>query len=284
MAGIEEMIAKMLAPRGSSSCRPPSKSPWLKIHEHDSDVPSCFMVDPHTWVAEHEAKRHTPEWRWCSPWGLHLPDDFQMRYFMNSRLYMFEDSPDVQFVKILASRKLKQLRSTPPATSDLIIDVVLDEVTPRVWRRVRVSARTPLAALVDKVLLPLMGWDRNYHAWIFMDPKDWSIFGPAANNSAIDMMHVPLHAIYMIDTEAEKVTLGHLLKAAGEELGWIYDLGDRWRHNLKVVEVVPTDDSCGKVIVMDGAMQCPPEDSAGSSNLLFTTCSMHMNAPRETSG
>ena len=38
---------------------------------------------------------------------------------------------------------------------------------PRVWRRVRVLANLPLAALHDKVIAPAFGYHRNYHAYLF---------------------------------------------------------------------------------------------------------------------
>ena len=80
---------------------------------------------------------------------------------------------------------------------------------------------------------------------------------------AIDMMHLCAWAIDVIDAAAAKTTLGHLMAKPGDVLYFCYDLGDRWRHTIKVVESVPPAESKGKVVVLDGAMQCPPEDSNG---------------------
>jgi hypothetical protein len=65
--------------------------------------------------------------------------------------YGTNDTPEVQWVKVLQQRKLQKLKELQPAQNDLVIDMKLDDVTPRVWRRVRVSAATPLLALQDKV-------------------------------------------------------------------------------------------------------------------------------------
>ena len=119
-----------------------------------------------------------------------------------------------------------------------------------------------------QVLLPLMGFDRNYHAWAFLDFKDGSIFGPGDSCQAIDTMHLPLHLVYAIDCMKETVTLGHLLKAEGDQIGFVYDLGDFWTHTLTVKQVVPLEESTGKVEVLDGALQCPPEDSNGACRAL----------------
>ena len=83
-----------------------------------------------------------------------------MRQMQTQSLYRASRGPDhatpeVQFMRILAERKLTQLRAgPPPAEHDLIIDMVLCGVRPRVWRRFRVSAKTPLASLQDKVRSP----------------------------------------------------------------------------------------------------------------------------------
>lgn len=48
----------------------------------------------------------------------------------------------------------------PPRRRDLVLDLELvlagEPLSPRVWRRLRVSGGTPLPALADKVLLPAM--------------------------------------------------------------------------------------------------------------------------------
>lgn len=118
-----------------------------------------------------------------------------------------------------------------------------------------------------QVLLPLMGWVRNYHAWAFMDFRDCSLFGPGKENTAIDMMHLPMHLVYTIDAAKENVTLGHLMKAKGDQLGFVYDFGDLWHHTMTLKEVIPLEASTGQVKVIDGAMQCPPEDSNGALSM-----------------
>ena len=61
-----------------------------------------------------------------------------------------------------------------------------------------------------------------------------------------------------------QVTLGQLVHKVGDTMGWLYDIGDRWQHTIKVVEVIGEEESTGKVACLDGAMQCPPEDSNGA--------------------
>lgn len=61
-----------------------------------------------------------------------------------------------QFVEVLAKRKEAALAAALPAVSplfqqDLIIDIEVQRVTPRVWRRFKVSGGMTLAVLQDKV-------------------------------------------------------------------------------------------------------------------------------------
>ena len=46
--------------------------------------------------------------------------------------------------------------------------------------------------LLDQVLAPLMGWVRNYHAYMFFDRRDGAAWGPKDSN-AIDCMHMCLN-------------------------------------------------------------------------------------------
>jgi Plasmid pRiA4b ORF-3-like protein len=332
---MEELLRAFgnMDPRGR-----PCHSKWFDIH---LCVPQVFLTNPH----QHENCKIEPGLDgWSTPWGIPVDEDEEpfaamKRKMQTQHIYEFgeRDTPEVQWVNVLARRKLEKLRKVAPAQHDLIIDVDLVDVAPRVWRRVRVSARMPLVVLQDKmrahprarccqcrqlvllslpcdalcscgvglrklpgtrhrncmrqqctprhvagahaavelpkadatrawlqVLIPLMGWVRNYHAFLFMDPTDGSMLGPSRRNGAIDMMHLEMHAVHTIDVEAEKLTLGHFLCDAGDKLGFLYDLGDKWTHELKVVEAVPAEESDGRVEVLDGAMQCPPEDSNGA--------------------
>ena len=115
-----------------------------------------------------------------------------------------------------------------------------------------------------QVLLPLMGWVRNYHAWLFFDMTDGAIFGPGEDCQAIDMMHVPMHVGHCIDARREGITLGHLLRAEGDKTQLMYDVGDGWTHLLSVKKAFTMEESTGRVELLDGAMQCPPEDSNGA--------------------
>jgi Plasmid pRiA4b ORF-3-like protein len=99
-----------------------------------------------------------------------------------------------------------------------------------------------------QVLLPLMGFCRNYHGFLFMDKTDGAVF-TQCSNSAIDMQHLSRLVINAIDLEAENLTLGHFLSQEGDELGFLYDMGDTWSFTLRVVDALTQEESTGQVQV-----------------------------------
>lgn len=44
-------------------------------------------------------------------------------------------------------------------------------------RRIRCSAGTKLSVFQDKILSPVMGWERNLHSYLFVDMEDGAMFG-----------------------------------------------------------------------------------------------------------
>ena len=45
---------------------------------------------------------------------------------------------------------------------------------PPVWRTVRVSGGATLGMLLDRLVLPAMGWERNHHEAVLADMRDGS--------------------------------------------------------------------------------------------------------------
>jgi len=115
-----------------------------------------------------------------------------------------------------------------------------------------------------------MGYCRNYHGYYFDELPQrelhsqygyGSVFGPSESH-AIDMMHVGMHGIYLIDDREYKV--GQFFQKPGDKIAWLYDLGDQFRHKIVVesVEDVTGDDEI--VEVLAGEKAGPPEDGHGN--------------------
>ena len=160
------------------------------------------------------------------------------------------------------------MSSSESLPRDLVIRIALvksetlscSELNPSVWRRVKVSAHLKLDVLHDKILIPFMGWTRNYHTYYFSSKgKKWL----CQNTSAPDLMHSGFTSSPESISDPQDATLGDLLKKVGDKVLYTYDLGDRWYHRIELEEVISAKKSDGKCIVLDGKMRCADEDGEG---------------------
>ena len=101
-------------------------------------------------------------------------------------MYFSTDSPEKQYVNILMELKRSALKAQKPSCSHLEVkdftlliecvipsDDILATLEPvEVNRTVKVSGGMNLRQFQDRVLTPAMGWVRNYHGYLFYDPKD----------------------------------------------------------------------------------------------------------------
>jgi hypothetical protein len=155
----------------------------------------------------------------------------------------------------------------------------------KVWRLVTVHGDTNLDSLHDQIIGPAMGWRRHYHAYEYTVPTSGAMLGPV-NSKAIDMMHASTQGGYMWN--AEEYDVRHVLRKKGDRLGYVYDLGDGWKHVITVLDVVDkgtvltaetfSADAQIKAVwkkqvrgdftvtgnhLLAGEINCPPEDSNG---------------------
>ncbi len=122
--------------------------------------------------------------------------------------------------------------------------VTLLDVSPPVWRLVRVPSVVSLSVL-HSILQVAMGWeDRHLHEWRVDDVYYGSDLdeGEVEDDSAVILADV---------ARADSV------------LHYEYDLGDGWEHLVEVVSVEPYDGTVAPVAVLDGARAAPPEDCGG---------------------
>mmetsp|Transcript_25770 Transcript_25770/g.54477 ORF Transcript_25770/g.54477 Transcript_25770/m.54477 type:complete len:331 (-) Transcript_25770:2981-3973(-) len=146
----------------------------------------------------------------------------------------------------------------------------LAELKPSIWRRFTVSSSVNLELLHDKVLAPVMGWERNYHTYYFCKakPSSTETFYVQQDSQASDAMHIGSNTKLRGATirKPEDATIGDLISVVGDKCIYNYDLGDCFYHTLELETVVPVEESNGKVTIIDGAMRCPNEDGDGSAS------------------
>jgi len=210
--------------------------------------------------------------------SMHLPMrdmmmGMKMKFFLNN--FAFRDMVEKQcqekadaYLEILRAKRdnfKKKLRKR-----DYILKIKLLCVLPEIVRTVRVPAPVSLRVLQDKIISPAMGWKRNYHGYVFADPKcdEYEIgFGPV-DCSAVDMMHRS-QGISMIRgcdamIDDRDVYLFDIIRNPGDQLLYLYDLGDRFIHSISLLEVIKRDKKTPVVEIIDGTGACPPEDSDGN--------------------
>ncbi|KAF5366847.1 hypothetical protein D9758_006485 [Tetrapyrgos nigripes] len=272
----------------------PGRAKYVKFAEGDIGVgvPKIFFEDPHQHNPKPGPKGQIHQWG-LSPYGTgskyveedsNYPagDDMitsmqrkmttQMSYGGPGQL----QTPEKQFVEVLVERKKKQLESLNLDNlpkRDVIITIrlhLLNDKTgaPRIYRRFRVSAGIRLNVFQDKIVAPIMGWTRNLHAYTFTDFRDGSLFGPEESRH-IDMVYLDGHGYdYLPDN---KYMLAHLFSKEGDEIGYLYDFGDRWYHEMKlkkcpfrqIEKILDIDSSDGEVRIIEGRGMCPGENLHG---------------------
>jgi Plasmid pRiA4b ORF-3-like protein len=141
-----------------------------------------------------------------------------------------------------------RLRGAPlPGEPVLQVKVTLADVEdPVVWRRVLIPAAIRLDRLHD-VIQVAMGW-QNYHLHAFWvgdvtygtDPED--------------------ELGYRDET---KVRLGDVADA-GDRIGYQYDFGDDWEHELLIEARTEAEAGRTYPVCLEGGGACPPEDCGGS--------------------
>lgn len=129
----------------------------------------------------------------------------------------------------------------PPASSRARVHqltVSLDEVSPRVWRRLQVPSTITLTQL-HTVLQAAMGW-QDLHLHRFAWDPGWR------------------------DGELDETATLAEIAGAGDRLGYVYDFGDNWWHDITVDKIL-TRPRRGNTYprCLAGRRTCPPEDTGG---------------------
>ncbi|MBC2639107.1 MULTISPECIES: plasmid pRiA4b ORF-3 family protein [unclassified Rhodococcus (in: high G+C Gram-positive bacteria)] len=160
---------------------------------------------------------------------------------------------------------LRAVQLASPETEYALPDVVDSQVTLRIslegthipiWRRIRLDATLPLAALHD-IIQSAFGWeDSHLH--------EFSV-GPAYSGGGV---FIPADDIAHRDVEGpavpeEEVPIGLLLSSVGDHLTYLYDFGDDWIHHIVVESVDDPHPDFAGALCLDGGNMAPYEDSGG---------------------
>jgi hypothetical protein len=130
--------------------------------------------------------------------------------------------------------------------------IALLDVTPRVWRRLRVPESIALDQL-HLLIQAAMGWsDTHLHEFFIHERRYGSraALGGTVGGRLVEERGKPLCQ-----------ALG-----ASRSFDYLYDFGDQWQH-LVVVEAIEVlaDGGAATATLLDGAGACPPEDVGGAA-------------------
>jgi hypothetical protein len=133
------------------------------------------------------------------------------------------------------------------------LKVVLIGTTPAIWRRLQVPGNCKLGWL-HAVLQVAVGWT-NSHLHHFLTSE--ARYADPRHNEGMGFGEEP-------DRDETKATLMEVALDEGTQLGYEYDFGDSWEHEITVEKILPPAAKTATVaLCLDGARACPPEDCGG---------------------
>ncbi|MGI9324891.1 MAG: plasmid pRiA4b ORF-3 family protein [Pseudomonadales bacterium] len=135
------------------------------------------------------------------------------------------------------------------------VHVCLDDIEPRIWRRLIVPLDTTLADM-HPIIQAGMGWkDSHLHEFEvggLTYGDTWSLSAERMDDDA---------RVY----DSQEVRMRDFSREPGVTFTYIYDFGDNWRHTVTLEKLVAATPTPRKPSCIDGARCCPPEDVGGPS-------------------
>lgn len=126
--------------------------------------------------------------------------------------------------------------------------IELLHLQPAVWRELRVPANLSLGDL-HEIIQVAMGWlDFHLHEFIAGQQR----FG----NPDADWPDRGLR-------DERECPIDEILRQPGDRLRYVYDLGDDWEHQVTLLAFEPPGAHDERLLCLDGAGECPPEDVGG---------------------
>lgn len=150
-------------------------------------------------------------------------------------------------------RSLSQLgmsRSMPSKRLDNILQflVWLEDIEPRVWRRIQVPDSLTLKQL-HRVIQIVMGWqDSHLHDFTLCGNR----YGEPNTEDEENLI------------DERTVRLRDLPFSIGAAMSYAYDFGDDWRHQVVLEKTVPADPDAIYPACIAGERSAPPEDVGGT--------------------
>jgi len=128
--------------------------------------------------------------------------------------------------------------------------IELEDITPRIWRRVDVPAAITLSTLHD-VLQAVMRWEYS-HLYEFR-------VGDRVYGDPLPGLESTSRRVY----KAKGTRLNQVIDRGIDQFTYVYDFGDDWRHSIRVEGVHDGDPETDYPVFVEGERRAPPEDVGG---------------------
>lgn len=142
--------------------------------------------------------------------------------------------------------KVTPIKRKTPAIKYYQFKIMLDECPLPVWRRFLVRSDVPLS-LFHEILQVVMGWGNNHLYQFSAKGKTYSL--PDEDRQSV--------------LDSNETAISTLASKKGEEIEYVYDLGDSWDHTLVLENIVESNDGSTLARCNMGKRACPPEDVGG---------------------
>jgi hypothetical protein len=150
----------------------------------------------------------------------------------------------------MVTRKTAASRRSPPTHTYQLL-VSLDEIEPKIWRRLWAPDTLTLAKL-DRVIQAAVGWTNSHLHEFAIDGHRYGIVDPEWDQEP-DLL------------EDKRFRVGDVLGTRVQDFLYTYDFGDSWVHSVKIEQVLAARDGINTwPMCIAGANACPPEDVGGT--------------------
>lgn len=131
------------------------------------------------------------------------------------------------------------------------IQISLKNISPKIWRRLLIRADLPLQDF-HKVIQSSMGW-WNSHLHQYIKDRKYYLEKTEGDDFWDEMVHVDYSELKVSD----------LLKKENDKIGYEYDFGDGWLHDIVLEKILDSDPGVIYPQCVAGKRNCPPEDCGG---------------------
>lgn len=131
----------------------------------------------------------------------------------------------------------------------LQLKIVLDDITPKIWRRFLVNDADSFQKL-HETIQAVMGWSGCHLYRFYVGTEEIGVPNPDFSD-------------FQKTTDAGKTLLKERLNREKQKIGYIYDFGDFWDHTITVEKILGEGSVTKTPVCLAGARACPPEDCGG---------------------